>query len=433
MKFYSTRDSEHRASFREAVQRGLAPDGGLYMPAQIPALPDHFFYDLSNLSLPEIGMEVLQPFIADEIKSSVLQEILKEALNFDIPVVQVSDNIQALELFHGPTLAFKDVGARFLARILGHFQKDANDELTILAATSGDTGSAVAHGFLGVEGTRAVILYPSGKVSELQEKQFTTLGQNTLAIEVNGTFDDCQALVKQALSDKSLKREGNYTSANSINIARLLPQMIYYFHACAQLNCVARPLTIAVPGGNFGNLFAGLVASKMGLCVKQFIAATNSNSVVPEYLDSGKFEPRSSQQTIANAMDVGNPSNFERILELFGNDHRRICGAMNGYSCEDSKIKETIAQVFLDNDYILDPHSAVAYHALQKHLKQHGGNGLILSTAHPAKFKEVVEEVIQQPLKLPKALEEVKNKEKYSVKIEPRFESLKEVLKEVQV
>jgi threonine synthase len=424
MKFRSTNNQSPSVDIKQAILNGLAPDGGLYMPEFIPALPQEFFRDLPSLTLPEIGMAIVQPFLKDVLKPSILERIVHETLNFEMPVIEVRKGIHVLELFHGPTLAFKDVGARFLARVIAEFVKHESRELTVLAATSGDTGSAVAHGFLNVPGVRAIVLYPKGRVTALQEKQFATLGQNITAVQVEGTFDDCQRLVKLALQDEELKQDHLLTSANSINFARLLPQAIYYFHAYARLQNVRYPFTVAIPSGNFGNLFAALLAKRMGLPIGHIIAATNANAVVPEYLESGRFAPRQSIRTIANAMDVGRPSNFARIMDLYGGDHAQVTADISGFSLDDAGIRETMRNVLNAQNYQLDPHGAVGYAALESQ----SSSGLFLATAHPAKFKEVVDQACGTAIELPPALSCLVNKAVQRITIPNDFEALKQIL-----
>jgi len=427
MRYYSTSNNAQKVSFRDAVIRGLAHDGGLYMPEVIPTLEDNFIRKLGSLSIHEIAYEVLKEYFKENIEGSELKALIRDALNFDIPLVPITENSYALELFHGPTLSFKDVGARFMARTLSRFAGSEDKGIYVLTATSGDTGSAVAHGFLGVDGIHVVILYPKNGVSEIQEKQMTTLGKNITAVEVNGTFDDCQALVKKAFSDPGLTKELALTSANSINIARLLPQMIYYFHAFAQSKAKGE-ITFCVPSGNFGNLTAGLLAKKMGLPVN-FIAGTNINDVFPKYLVEGEFAPHASKRTISNAMDVGNPSNFQRIQDLYGHSLEKIRKDIPAYSVTDAETKEIMKTVWKENKYMLDPHGAVAYAALQKSGKIRNGNrGIILETAHPAKFREVVENTLEIPVRLPESLTACMKKEKSAIGMNADFNSLKDFL-----
>lgn len=403
----------------------MAGDNGLYMPERIPELPSSFFDNIHQLSLQQIALEVANVLVGEDVESSALKKIVNDSLNFEIPLVKLHDNIHTLELFHGPTLAFKDIGARFMARLLAYFLKNDEREVTVLVATSGDTGSAVANGFLGVPGIKVVILYPSGKVSDIQEKQLTTLGQNITALEVKGTFDDCQKLVKQAFLDKGLKEKMILTSANSINVARLLPQSFYYFHAFAQLRKGKKNVVIAVPSGNFGNLTAGLIAKKMGLPIHKFIAATNINNIVPNYLATGIFTPKPSRRTISNAMDVGDPSNFARMMDLYDNDHHKIAQDIIGYSFTDDQTKAVIRRVYEQYHYLMDPHGAVGYLALQEYLlKNDDGQAIFLETAHPAKFCNIVEKVIAEKVLIPKRLKDSMEKEKSSVLISNSFQEL---------
>ena len=403
MKYYSTNHKAPEATLREAVEKGLAPDRGLYMPEVIKQLPQSFFDTIDKLSFQEIAFEVAKAFFGDDVDEASLKHIVYDTLAFDTPVVQVNDNIYALELFHGPTLAFKDVGARFMARLLAHFR--SGEELNVLVATSGDTGSAVANGFLGVEGIHVYVLYPKGKVSPIQECQFTTLGRNITALEIDGVFDDCQALVKNAFMDPGLNAQMRLTSANSINVARFLPQSFYYFWGYAQMKRLglADQLVICTPSGNFGNSCAGLFAKRMGLPVKRFIAANNANSVFFDYLRTGIYDPRPSIQTIANAMDVGDPSNFARILDLYGHDHSAICSDISGTTYSDAQIGETIREVFGHTGYLCDPHGACGCRALYEGLAP-GETGLFCETAHPAKFKDTVEGITGSPVVIPERL-----------------------------
>lgn len=433
MKFYSTNNKDIKATLQEAVIKGLAPDRGLFMPERIPTFPKAFYKNIANMTLQEISFVVATAMFGDDIESEVLQQIVDETMNFDIPLVYVGENRYCLELFHGPTLAFKDIGARFMARVLGYFNsKYANDEevVNVLVATSGDTGSAVANGFLNVPGVRVFVLYPHGKVSKIQEAQFTTLGSNITAIEINGTFDDCQALVKNAFMDKSLNSEMKLTSANSINVARFLPQMFYYFYAYAQLAQREQPLdniVFSVPSGNFGNICAGLIAKAMGLPIKRFIAANNVNDVFYQYLLSGKYDPQQSISTIANAMDVGDPSNFARIQDLYHHSHDEICTDVSGCSYTDEEISETLADTYKNEDYLLDPHGAVGYRALKENLLDNE-IGIALETAHPAKFKSVVEHIIEEKIDIPAKLNKFMKGEKKSIKMPPTFSQFKKFL-----
>lgn len=397
MKYYSTNRQVPPVSLRTAVIKGLAADNGLFMPMSVQPLGEGFFEGIQHFSFQEIAFAVALRFFGDDIDRQHLHQIVNETLSFDCPVVPVKDNIWSLELFHGPTLAFKDVGARFMARMLRYFLKDNKSVVNVLVATSGDTGSAVANGFLGVEGINVFVLYPRGKVSEIQEKQFTTLGQNITAIEVDGTFDDCQRLVKSAFLDHDLNEKFLLTSANSINVARFLPQSFYYFNAYARLKergeMKDKELVFAVPSGNFGNLTAGLFAMEMGLPVSRFLAANNENDVVYEYLQTGEYHPRPSVETLANAMDVGTPSNFARILDLFGDSHVKISSVMKGFRYSDDEITEMIKKVFRDTGYLLDPHGACGYAALEEYLDENQ-TGIFLETAHPAKFTDTMERII---------------------------------------
>lgn len=409
MKYYSTNRKASEVSLKEAVIKGLAPDKGLYMPEYLPELPKAFFDNIAKMSLQEMSSVVAEALFGDDIEPETLKRIVYDTLSFDIPIHHVAKNRYTLELYHGPTLAFKDVGARFMARMLGYFNAKDEDKrpVNVLVATSGDTGSAVANGFLGVEGVHVYVLYPKGKVSEIQESQFTTLGRNITALEVEGTFDDCQALVKSAFMDDELNAHMKLTSANSINVARFLPQMFYYFYAYAQLAKEGKSnmneVVIVVPSGNFGNITAGLVAKRMGLPIKRFIAANNRNSVVYEYLKTGEYNPRPSISTIANAMDVGAPSNFARILDLYGMSHQAIINDISGTTYTDEEIGETLKDTFVNEHYLLDPHGAVGYRAMIDCL---AGNevGISLETAHPAKFKETVDKITGGNVEIPARL-----------------------------
>jgi threonine synthase len=428
MKYISTKNKQHQVSFREAVLTGLAPEGGLYMPETITPLPQEFYDNMESMSKEEIGMAVMKQFVSDEIDEASLLDILKDTLAFDFPVVHLHDNIYTLELFHGPTLAFKDVGAKFMARCLSHFLK-ADEHITILAATSGDTGSAVGQGFKGVEGVDVVLLYPKGKISKIQESQLTTIGQNIVALEVSGDFDNCQTMVKEAFADEGLKKARPLSSANSINIARLLPQSLYYFFAYQQLAKQGKKLVVSIPSGNYGNLTAGLFAQRLGLPISQFIASSNSNSTVPDYLTSAEYRPRPSLPTISNAMDVGSPSNFYRMAFLFGEDYAAMCAMITGYSYSDETTQQTMKQVHTDHGYLLDPHGAVGYLGLSAYLKDHPDHvGVFLETAHPAKFKEVVDEAVGLDIDIPTVLADALSKEKQAIEIEANYEYLKEYL-----
>lgn len=429
MLYYSTNQASPLAPLSEAVTRGLAPDGGLYMPENISQLPGTFFESFKDMSFVEMSQTVARTLFPD-MPPQALDKIVADTLAFDTPVVKVSDNIHTLELFHGPTLAFKDVGARFMARLLSYFTHgEAGNSLNVLVATSGDTGSAVANGFLGVEGINVYVLYPKGKVSKIQECQFTTLGRNITALEVDGTFDDCQRMVKEAFVDDELNDFMRLTSANSINIARLLPQSFYYFRAIAQMQAagLGGNLVVCVPSGNFGNITAGLIAKRMGLPIKRFIAANNANDVFFDYLQSGNYTPRPSIATIANAMDVGAPSNFARIMELYRNDHAAVCRDISGFVSSDSDIRSTIAEVYEKHGYILDPHGACGYRALE-HLLEPGETGVFLETAHPAKFNSVINDVIKTEVEIPERLAAFMKGKKQSIEIGNRFEDLKKFL-----
>jgi len=419
MKYISLNDKNHKVSFEDAVVRGLAPGKALYFPEKIPNLSKDFFQNLGELSKEEIAFEAIKPFVGEEIDKNGLQEILKKTLNFEFPVVPISENTGTLELFHGPTLAFKDVGAGFMAGCLGHFVKKGNlGKITVLVATSGDTGGAVANGFLGVEGIDVVILYPKGKVSEIQEKQLTTLGQNITALEVNGNFDDCQDMVKKAFSDSEISEKRQLTSANSINVARWLPQMFYYFFAYNQLSEKQQKLVFSVPSGNFGNICAGMLAKKMGLPIDHFIASNNENNVVTRYLKSKEYTPKPSVQTISNAMDVGNPSNFVRILELFNNEFEPLSKQLFSFSYSDEETRKAIKEVKDRYNYVMDPHGAVGYLGLQEFLVENPDYyGTFLETAHPVKFLETVEEVIGEKVEIPASIKEAMNKEKKAFNI----------------
>ncbi|MBK7652843.1 MAG: threonine synthase [Flammeovirgaceae bacterium] len=429
MNYYSTNNKNQKVSLREAVIQGLAPDNGLYMPEEIPGLSRSFFKTLPDKSLAEIAYNVSKAMLGDDLPESELIDIIDHTIQFDAPLVSIEPGVQALELFHGPTLAFKDFGARFLSGLLGYFAEQQNKEITILVATSGDTGSAVANAFLNVPGIRVVVLYPSGKVSEVQEKQFTTLGNNIIALEVSGTFDDCQRLVKEAFLDDQLKKKLFLTSANSINIARLIPQTFYYFYAYAQVMDSKKPMVISVPSGNFGNLTAGLMAKKMGVGINKFVAATNINDVIPEYLKTKIFKPRKSKQTISNAMDVGNPSNFARMIDLYSSDFEKLSTDVIGYSYTDKETQEAMKLVYNKTGYVMDPHGAIGYLGLKDFLKSNPGyTGVFLETAHPTKFKDVVEEAIDNKIELPQKLREFMKGKKQSISITSDFVTFKKLL-----
>ena len=430
MLYHSTNNNSEKVNFREATIRGQAPDKGLYFPDSIPALSKEFLSSLKQKSKGQIAFDVIRPYVGDTIVEEDLFQICEHTVNFEFPLVRVSENIFSLELFHGPTLAFKDVGARFMSRCLGYFSKTDSRKVTVLVATSGDTGSAVANGFLGVEGVDVVILYPSGKVSKIQELQLTTLGQNITALEVNGTFDDCQQMVKQAFADEELNKKLFLTSANSINVARWLPQQFYYFYALQQWQWQGdEPPVVCVPSGNFGNICAGLLAAVSGLPVKHFVAACNSNDVFTKYLLSGNFNSQQAVATLSNAMDVGNPSNFVRIFELFGKDFQRIKEFISSYSINDGETAETIARVYKQYNYTLDPHGAVAYAALKKYLMENSSlKGFFLETAHPVKFSDVVEKATGQLIEFPDSMNHHLKLQKKAVLIDAKYEEFKQAL-----
>ena len=430
MKYRSTLRRGPEVSLRDAVLRGSPPDGGLYMPVEMPRLPHGFSGRLGSLSFPEIAREVGALFLGDDIPPGALTEIVACAFDFPVPLISLTEHLHILELFHGPTLAFKDFGARFMARLMGYFVRESGQQLTVIAATSGDTGSAVAHAFLGIAGIRVVILYPAGRVSVAQEKQFTTLGQNIAALEVAGSFDDCQRLAKQALVDPVATQQLTITSANSINIARLIPQMFYYFAACAQLPAAANSVVFSVPSGNFGNLTAGLFAKRIGLAVSQFIAATNTNDVVPEFLRSGKLIPRASRRTVSNAMDVGNPSNFARIVDLYENDLQAIRRDISGCSFTDEETLRTMHDVERSHNYVLDPHTAVGVLGWRSFAKQNqaSSQGVVLATAHPSKFAETVARATGLRPEMPERLTSLLDRAKQSIPFPNRFSALQEFL-----
>lgn len=432
MKYYSTNRQSPEVSLQEAVVKGLAPDKGLYMPERIKQLPESFFTNIGDMSFQEIAYVVADAFFGEDIEADTLKDIVYDTLSFDTPLVNVADNIYSLELFHGPTLAFKDVGGRFMARLLGYFiKKQGQKDVKVLVATSGDTGSAVANGFLGVEGIHVYVLYPKGKVSQIQECQFTTLGQNITSIEIDGTFDDCQALVKAAFLDEELNKKLNLTSANSINVARFLPQSFYYFYAYAQLakQGKAKDMVFSVPSGNFGNITAGLIASRMGLPVKYFIAANNSNDIFYEYLQTGEYKPRPSIQTIANAMDVGDPSNFARVMDLYDKSIDKVRKDISGQWYDDESIRRIVKDTYIDTGYLLDPHGACGYQALKDKL-QPDETGIFLETAHPAKFLETVEAIIGETVSIPEKLQEFMKGEKQSIGMGKDFREFKAFLSE---
>lgn len=439
MMYYSTNGQAPKATLREAVERGLAPDKGLYMPESIQKLPNDFFEHIDQLTFQELSLEVARAFFAGDVDDASLCRIVYDTLSFETPLHPVEDGIYSLELFHGPTLAFKDVGARFMARLLQYFigkdcasQPSASGDVNVLVATSGDTGSAVANGFLGVKGIHVYVLYPKGKVSRIQESQFTTLGQNITALEVDGVFDDCQALVKQAFMDPELNEHMTLTSANSINVARFLPQAFYYFNAYAQLKrmkAVATPsnMVVCVPSGNFGNITAGLFAKRMGLPVKSFVAANNANDIFFQYLQTGEYHPQPSRQTLANAMDVGAPSNFARILDLYSDSWADIKGDISGATYSDDLIRESMRLCHETTGYVLDPHGACGWRALKEQLR-HGEVGVFLETAHPAKFKEKVDDILGTAIAIPERLQAFMRGKKQSVAMANDFAAFKSFL-----
>jgi threonine synthase len=444
LNYYSLNKQSPNVSFSEATILGQAPDKGLYFPETIPQVDNELIRNIEQISNEEIAFRVIKPYIGNEIPDEELFRIVSETVNFDIPLVPINDNISSLELFHGPTLAFKDVGARFMSRCLGYFVRNGQatrsgqtNKIIVLVATSGDTGGAVANGFYNVDGVEVVILYPSGKVSSVQEKQLTTLGNNIHALEVNGTFDDCQQLVKHAFADEALNKELFLTSANSINVARWLPQQFYYFFAYKQWKNSpsgdgGSPI-ISVPSGNFGNICAGILAHISGLPVQHFIAACNANDVVPQFMQTQNYQPKSAVATISNAMDVGNPSNFIRILELFQNQFPQLKENLSAYSITDDETKITMKKVYDEFGYILDPHGAVGYFALEQYLQKHpSSKGMILETAHPVKFYDVVEPVLGKTIELPESVKSIINLQKQSTLINNQYDELKNALKNLR-
>lgn len=430
MKYYSTNKKITDVSLEDAVVKGLAEDKGLFMPNTIKVLPQSFFESIETMSFQEIAYAVADAFFGEDVDADHLKKIVYETINFDTPIVPVTENIYSLELFHGPTLAFKDVGGRFMSRLLGYFiQKQAKTKVNVLVATSGDTGSAVANGFLGVDGIHVYVLYPKGLVSPIQECQFTTLGQNITALEVDGTFDDCQALVKSAFMDSGLNSHMKLTSANSINVARFLPQSFYYFYAYAQLKKLGKEkeVVMCVPSGNFGNITAGLFAKRMGLPIKRFIAANNKNDIFLQYLNTGIYTPRPSVSTIANAMDVGDPSNFARVFDLYQGIYSDIKAEISGVSYSDEQIAETLKNCYEETNYLLDPHGACGYQALKDFLLENE-TGVFLETAHPAKFLETVENIIGQKVEIPQKLQEFMKGTKQSLQLSKDFEGFKSYL-----
>ncbi len=429
MKYYSLNKQSPVVNFKEAAIQGQAPDKGLYFPQALPAVDNALIENIENLPNAEIAFRVINPYIGNEIPDDILFGIVEETVNFPIPLQPITEDIASLELFHGPTLAFKDVGARFMSRCLGYFLRNEERHSTVLVATSGDTGGAVANGFYDVNGVNVVILYPSGRVSPVQEKQLTTLGKNITALEVNGSFDDCQQMVKQAFNDADINQKLFLTSANSINVARWLPQQFYYFFAYKQWQKKNMPPVICVPSGNFGNICAGILAKVTGLPVDHFIAACNVNNIVSDYLQTQQLQPREAVATLSNAMDVGNPSNFIRIIELFQNKFPVLKSNLSAHTVTDEQTLETIRSVYKEHHYTLDPHGAVAYLALEHYLQQHPGKkGFILETAHPVKFPEAVEQATGQTIAIPDSLQNLMAGQKHSIEIEPVFESLKEYL-----
>ena len=427
MQFYSTNRKVPSVSFKEAVLKGLPDDNGLFMPEIIPHFSDEFLRKLPELTFHEIALESARLIIGDEIGEYDLKTIIEEAFNFDIPVLNIHGNTHVLELFHGPTLAFKDFGARFMARAMGHFLKSDGREINILVATSGDTGSAVAQGFLGVDGIKITLLYPKGKVSKIQEQQLTTIGQNVTALEVDGTFDDCQHLVKTAFLDVELNRKLNLSSANSINIARLLPQSFYYSYAYSKVKESSENVYFCVPSGNLGNLCGGLLAKKMGIPIDGFIAASNANDIVPNYLETQNFSPRASIQTISNAMDVGNPSNFSRVLDLYDHDYQKISKDIKGISFNDDETRTLISEVYAKYKYLMCPHTAIGYGGL-KHYVEKEDAGVFISTAHPCKFIDIVEPLISDKIEIPTRLQKIVDRKKHAISMKKNFADFKSFL-----
>lgn len=428
--FYSTQNQKMGVSLKDALFYGLAADGGLFLPLNVPKMPESFFKSMAALDFPDIAFAVAQQLIGDAVPEDVLRAIVQESFPFDAPLVEVERNRFALELFHGPTLSFKDFGARFMARLFRYFMEPSKETLHVLVATSGDTGSAVAHGFYRVPGIEVWVLYPSGKVSPVQEQQMVTLGHNVHAVEVQGTFDDCQRFVKEAFNDADLRKQIQITSANSINIARLIPQIFYYFYAFAQLKEHGLPLVFSVPSGNFGNLCAGLLAKRMGLPVSHFVAATNVNDVVPEYLSTGNFIPRASIHTLSNAMDVGNPSNFARMLDLYDHSIEKMRKEIFGASFTDQQTLKAISDVYQRSGYILDPHGAVAYLGLNEYAQKHpqGFSGIFLATAHPAKFSDAVEQSLGRAIEMPPSLKECLHRKKVTLLLPVDYQEFKSIL-----
>ncbi len=428
MYYYSLQHKAPNVTFKDAVINGIAPDKGLYFPNEVHSLPKEFFDNIDSFSKNEIAFRLIAQFIGEEIPESDLRKIIADTLSFDFPLIEIENDVFSLELFHGPTMAFKDVGARFMARCLSYFNKDKINEITVLVATSGDTGGAVASGFLNVKGVNVVILYPSKKVSNVQEKQLTTLGNNIKALEVKGTFDDCQRMVKNAFIDKDITDKIQLTSANSINVARWLPQMFYFAFAYQQLKDKNKPLVFSIPSGNFGNICAAMMAKQLGLPVAHFVAATNINRIVPDYLESGNYIPSKSKQTISNAMDVGDPSNFIRILEIYNNNFETVKKHLSSYSFTDNETKKAMLNIYKNSNYITDPHGAVGYLGLKQFLNDHPDfQGVFIETAHPVKFLEVVESVTDKRIEYPEQIEKVINKTKEATFIEA-YDELKTFL-----
>ena len=425
MNYYSLHHKSPKTTFKNAVVQGLAKDRGIYFPDNITTLSKDFIANISEYTNHEIAYEVIKQFVGDEIPTKKLKEIIEKTVSFNFPLVKIDDNIASLELFHGPTMAFKDVGAKFMAQCLEYFNQGNMEEITVLVATSGDTGGAVANGFLGAKGVNVVILYPSGKVSDIQEKQLTTLGQNITALEVDGVFDDCQEMVKTAFLDEEISKK--LTSANSINVARWLPQMFYFFFAYKELQKKNKELVFSVPSGNFGNICAGIMAQKLGLPIKHFVASTNINDTVPNYLVNGVYTPKPSKATISNAMDVGNPSNFIRIQELFNNDLEALKNAFSSYSFSDDETQETMKEIYRNSGYVADPHGAVGYLGLKKHGLQENEFGVFLETAHPVKFLDVVEETLPVKIEIPEQIKKIIDNTKVAIKA-ATYEDLKAYL-----
>nr|WP_299172237.1 threonine synthase [uncultured Allomuricauda sp.] len=430
MNFYSLNNPDLQASFKEALVAGIAPDKGLYFPEKIEALPKEFFDNITSFSNHEIAFKAIHQFVKNDIPDTILKKIIEDVLDFEFPVVEIAENVATLELFHGPTMAFKDVGARFMANCLGYFSTDKDSNVTVLVATSGDTGGAVANGFLGVEGVNVVILYPAGKVSDIQEKQLTTLGQNIVAMEVEGTFDDCQRMVKTAFLDTGITNHKKLTSANSINIARWLPQLFYFLFAYKQAKSKGKEIVFSVPSGNFGNICAGMVAQKLGMPVKHFVASTNINDVVPKFMENGVYRPIPSKATISNAMDVGDPSNFIRIRRLYQDDFEGLKQHLSSYSFTDETTRAAMKKVHAESGYVLDPHGAVGYLGLKEYQKSNPNTyGIFLETAHPVKFLDIVQETLEISPEIPSQIQKVMGGEKKSIKIST-YEELKTYLLE---